>query len=104
MNAALNRDRTVAVDPDYYWQPMAACPLGVKVQLLGAGGVATYGIYIHSDPFWTGWAPLPKVRRPGAPSGDMKREMEGEIKGDQRFISSGEGHAMLITSSDGFVS
>lgn len=101
MNAALNRDRTVAVDPDYYWQPMAACPLGVKVQLLGLGGVATYGIYIPSaDSFWTGWAPLPKVRRPAAPS----EEGKGRAKGDKRLVSNWEGQAMLITSSHGFVS
>ena len=60
MSATLNRDRTVAVDPDYYWQPMATCPLGVKVQLLGLGGVATYGQYLRGDTFWQGWAPLPK--------------------------------------------
>ena len=39
MSAVFNRDRTVAVDPDYCWQPMGTCPLGVKVQLLGGGGV-----------------------------------------------------------------
>ena len=67
MSATFNRDRTVAVDPDYYWQPMATCPLAVKVQLLGAGGVATYGQGGRGDSFWQGWAPLPK-RAPGAQS------------------------------------
>jgi hypothetical protein len=62
MTTTLNRDRTVAVDPDYYWQPMCTCPQGVKVQLLGAGGVATYGHYVRGDSFWHGWAPLPKTR------------------------------------------
>ena len=51
MSTAFNRDRSVAVDPDYYWQPMATCPLGCKVQLLGAGGVATYGQCARSDTF-----------------------------------------------------
>ena len=48
-----------AVDANYTWQPMSTCPRSVKVQLLGKGGVATYGQY-HNDPFWVGWAPLPK--------------------------------------------
>lgn len=52
----------VAVDPDYYWQPIVSCPHAVKVQLLGDGGVATYGLY-SGDPFWTHWAPLPKLPR-----------------------------------------
>ena len=61
--AELNRDRTVAVDRTYYWQPMSTCPRGVKVQLLGAGGVAVYGNYNPPKPgektWWTHWAPLP---------------------------------------------
>lgn len=48
----------VAVDHGNEWQPMDTCPRGVKVQLLGKGGVAIYGIF-HTDPFWEGWAPLP---------------------------------------------
>lgn len=44
---------------NYRWQPMATCPRGVKVQLKGRGGVATYGQF-SADKFWTGWAPLPK--------------------------------------------
>ena len=58
--AKTNRDQTLAVDPDYFWRPMCECPAGAKVQLLGAGGVATYGNYISGDDFWHGWAPLPK--------------------------------------------
>lgn len=54
----------VAVDQDYYWRPIETCPRGVKVQLLGKGGVAHYGYYTGPrDTFWTDWAPLPK-RRP----------------------------------------
>ncbi len=63
MTSKLNADQTVAVDPAYYWQPMATSPRGVKVQLLGAGGVAVYGTWDGKNPFWQGWAPLPK-RRP----------------------------------------
>lgn len=60
MTRKLSADGSVAVDPDYYWRPMSECPLGVKVQLLGAGGVAAYGHYVRGDAFWHGWAPLPK--------------------------------------------
>jgi hypothetical protein len=49
----------VAVDQTYYWQPMATCPLSVKVQLLGRGGVAIYGQFSGHDSFVVGWAPLP---------------------------------------------
>lgn len=60
----LNSDRTVAVATDYCWnEDMDACPRGVKVQLLGVGGVASYGTYNGRDPFWVAWAPVPK-RRP----------------------------------------
>jgi hypothetical protein len=57
----LNLDQTVAVDPEYFWLPMCDCPQLVKVQLLGAGCVATYGNYLRGDSFWHGWAPLPKI-------------------------------------------
>ena len=57
----INSDNTVAVATDYYWQPIETCPRSVKVQLLGAGGVAHYGQYHgETDTFWTHWAPLPK--------------------------------------------
>ena len=56
----LNSDQTVSVDPDYFWRAMETCPRGVKVQLLGAGGVALYSQYNGTDKFWRGWAPLPK--------------------------------------------
>ena len=58
----LNADQTVAVATDVFWnEDMTTCPRGAKVQLLGAGGVASYGTY-HGDSFWIGWAPLPKRR------------------------------------------
>lgn len=57
---ALDKSGTVAVDHDYFWRPMDTCPRGVKVQLLGAGGVAMYGTYNGKDKFYTHWAPLPK--------------------------------------------
>ena len=61
-NFKLNGDRTTAVATDYFWnEDMQACPRGVKVQLLGLGGVAVYGTYSGSD-FWTAWAPCPKRR------------------------------------------
>lgn len=60
MTIKVTTDKTAAVDQDYYWKPIADCPRGVKVQLLGSGGVATYGVY-HGDTFFTHWAPLPKI-------------------------------------------
>ncbi len=62
MKARLNRDKTVAI-ADYYWQPMATCPVGCKVQLLTSLGVAIYSRYTGDPRGWDGWAPLPK-RRP----------------------------------------
>lgn len=60
----LNADQTVAVATDVFWnEDMATAPRGTKCQLLGAGGVATYGVY-NGDPFWIGWCPLPKRRKP----------------------------------------
>lgn len=73
MTTELNRDRTVAVDRAYYWQPIATCPRGVKVQLLGAGGVAVYGTYNpprpSEKPWWTHWAPLPVLRKENKDAG-----------------------------------
>lgn len=59
----LNSERTVAVDREYYWRGMDTCPRGVKVQLLGRGGVAVYGAYNGKDTWWTHWAPLPVLRK-----------------------------------------
>jgi hypothetical protein len=58
----LNTEKTAAVSTTQYWEPMKDCPRGVKVQLLGLGGVAVYGMYDGRNPFWEGWAPLPKRR------------------------------------------
>lgn len=58
----LNSDKTVAVSGTQYWEQMDSCPRGVKVQLLGQGGVAAYAQYDGRNPFWTGWAPLPRKR------------------------------------------
>lgn len=55
----LNGDRSVAVDTHNEWRPMGSCPLGLKVQLLGAGGVAVYGTWNGRDDFWRGWHPIP---------------------------------------------
>lgn len=59
----LNKDASVAVATDYYWEKIDAnTPRGVKLQLLGIGGVAAYGQYDGKNRFWTHWAPLPKRR------------------------------------------
>lgn len=60
MSTVLSRDGSVAIDTEYYWRPIHTCPTGVKVQLKGGGGVAVYGVYKVGDPFWIGWAPVPK--------------------------------------------
>ncbi len=60
MTHTLNKDNTVAVATDTHWLSINIAPRGVKVQLLGKGGVATYGTY-YGDPFWTHWCPLPKM-------------------------------------------
>lgn len=56
----LNSDKTVAVSDDYEWQRMSCCPRGVKVMLIGQGGVASIGNFDGKDSFWIGWFPIPK--------------------------------------------
>ena len=51
---------TAFVDQTYYWRHMATCPIGLKVQLRNASGVAVHGSYNGRDTQWTGWTPLPK--------------------------------------------
>ena len=64
MTHTINSSSTVAVAVDYYWLPINSdTPKGVKVQLLGKGGVAVYGTWNGKDTFYTHWAPVPK-RRP----------------------------------------
>ena len=69
MTHTINSNSTVAVAVDYYWlpidyfwQPIDTCPSGVKVQLLGKGGVAVYGTWNGKDTFYTHWASVPKRR------------------------------------------
>lgn len=62
MTHHISTDGAAAVDPDYYWRPIATCPRSVKVQLLGGGGVAIYSSY-HGGSFFTHWAPLPKMQK-----------------------------------------
>jgi len=60
MTHTINSTGTAAVATDYYWIPIDEhTPRGVKLQLLGKGGVAQYSNY-HGDSFWSHWAPLPK--------------------------------------------
>lgn len=64
-NYHLNGNKSVAVSNEVFWnEDMTQCPRGVKVQLLGQGGVAVYAQYVLDDRFWIGWAPLPKRRPP----------------------------------------
>jgi hypothetical protein len=56
----INTAKTAAVATHVYWNyDMASCPRGVKLQLLGAGGSASYSAY-HGDKFWVGWCAMPK--------------------------------------------
>lgn len=70
MSHKLNAAGTVAVANECFWEPMSSCPIGCKVQLLGAGGVSVYGDYIRGNSFWQGWAPIPR-RRPISPQGTL---------------------------------
>ena len=63
MTHTINSASTVAVATDYFWLPINTnTPRGVKLQLLGKGGVAVYGTWNGKDPFYTHWAPVPKRR------------------------------------------
>lgn len=60
----LNRDQSVAVSPTYtYNEDMTQAPRGVKLILLGQGGVAQLSEY-NGDAFWIGWAALPRRATP----------------------------------------
>lgn len=59
----INNSRTAAVSDVCFWQPMATCPLALKVLLLGQGGIASIGQYNGKEAFWQGWAALPQ-RKP----------------------------------------
>lgn len=63
----LDSTKAAVVATEFYWIPIDEnTPRGVKVLLLGLGGVASLGHYHHKPGetcFWTHWAPLPK-RRP----------------------------------------
>lgn len=63
MTTQIDSTGKVAVDHNYFWQPIDTCPRGAKVQLLGKGGVAMYGEYHGKDKFYTHWAPLPKLKK-----------------------------------------
>jgi hypothetical protein len=63
----LNSDQTVAVSvpiTGQVWIPIGTeTPKGVKLQLLGKGGVAVYGVWNGKETFWTDWAPIPRRRK-----------------------------------------
>ena len=61
MTYTINTRDSVVVATDYYWMPINKdTPRGVKLQLLGIGGVAVYGEWDGKSRFWTHWAALPK--------------------------------------------
>ena len=63
----LDSTKVAVVSNDCYWIPIdASTPTNVKILLLGRGGVASLGHYIHrpgETQFWTHWAPLPRKRQ-----------------------------------------
>lgn len=62
-NHRLTADGAAAVATDFFYnEDMSRAPRGAKLVLLGEGGVASIGTYA-GEPFWIGWAPLPKRRR-----------------------------------------
>ncbi len=62
----LDSTKAAVVSNDYYWIPIDhTTPTGVKILLLGRGGVASLGQYFHrpnETQFWDFWAPLPRKR------------------------------------------
>lgn len=60
----LDSTKAAVVADDYYWIPIDEnTPTSVKILLLGRGGVASLGQYIHrpgETQFWTHFAPLPR--------------------------------------------
>ena len=60
MNYTINKDQAVAVATDYFWIPIDTAPMGVKLQLLTLGGVATHGILYKDQGLYTHWTPLPR--------------------------------------------
>jgi hypothetical protein len=56
-----------AIDTAYTWtsmdDPECPCPTGVKLQLLGAGGIPIYGSWNGRDPFFTHYALLPSHQK-----------------------------------------
>ena len=62
----LDSTKAAVVSNDYYWIPIDAnTPTNVKILLLGRGGVASLGQYVHrptETQFWTHFAPLPRRR------------------------------------------
>ncbi len=62
----LDSTKAAVVSNDYYWIPIDhTTPTSVKILLLGRGGVASLGQYLHrpgETQFWQFWAPLPRKR------------------------------------------
>ena len=58
----LDSTKAAVASTDYYWIPIDhTTPTGVKILLLGRGGVASLGQYVHrpgETQFWTHWAAL----------------------------------------------
>lgn len=75
----LNSAKTVAVATDVYFnEDMKTCPRGVKLQLLGQGGVAVYGEY-NGDSFWIGWCAVPRRhQKPEASLEELSKSLEAD--------------------------
>jgi hypothetical protein len=81
----VNNEQKVAVSKDVYWMPVNSdTPRGTKIQLLGSGGVATYGNY-DGDPFWTDWCPLPR-KRPAIDCTETRNDMTDDTEQEVEVI------------------
>lgn len=56
---AIKVKEDVVVDTEYFLRPMSECPKGRLVLLKVLLGGTVKGIYA-GEPYFTGWAPLPK--------------------------------------------
>jgi hypothetical protein len=60
----ISSDRTTAVSTETYWKPMSTAPLGVKIQVLNLGNVATFTVLSEKERGqWLGWYPMLKISK-----------------------------------------
>jgi hypothetical protein len=61
MRFKISGDGSTAVSMTEEWEHMQLAPLGIKVQVLTIGKIATHGVLTKENlKDYKGWAPLPK--------------------------------------------